>query len=298
MRKFVIFTDSCSDLSTEFRKKYNIEYYRMGIVVDGKEMPATLDWDIYSPKEFYDWMRAGKKVKTIQVSVEEFVNRSKPFLDKGFDIMYISCSSALSGSINTFLSIVVPELQQQYKDAKLIGIDSLAGSTTGGIIAYQALKQRALGKSIEEVRDYIEQNKLRSNQFATVDTLTYLKNAGRIKASKAFMGNLFHKKPIFISDRKGNNFVIGTVTGTKNSLNALIDGVKNSIIIDDDNVAYVGHGDDPVHAEELKQRLIAEVGVKNVVVNYIGPIVGVTCGPGVLATFCYGKEVTIAEGDK
>ena len=69
MEKFKIFTDSCSDLSTEVRKQYGIEYLHMGIVVDGVEKRADLDWVDYTPEEFYGWLKAGKSVKTTQVSV-------------------------------------------------------------------------------------------------------------------------------------------------------------------------------------------------------------------------------------
>ncbi len=90
MAKFKIFTDSCSDLSTVVRKKYDIEYVHMGIVVDGVEKPADLDWVEYSPEEFYGWLRDGKKVKTTQVSVPEFMDNFRPVLEQGFDILYIA----------------------------------------------------------------------------------------------------------------------------------------------------------------------------------------------------------------
>ena len=85
MAKYQIFTDSCSDLSTELRKQNNIEYVHMGLVVDGVEKTADLDWIEYSPEEFYGWLSAGKKVKTTQVSMEEFEKGFKPFLEKGID---------------------------------------------------------------------------------------------------------------------------------------------------------------------------------------------------------------------
>ena len=42
MAKYQIFTDSSSDLSTELRKQYGIEYFYFGLVVDGVEYKADM----------------------------------------------------------------------------------------------------------------------------------------------------------------------------------------------------------------------------------------------------------------
>ena len=295
MAKYQIFTDSCSDLSTELRKQNNIEYVHMGLVVDGVEKTADLDWVEYSPEEFYGWLSAGKKVKTTQVSMEEFEKGFKPFLEKGIDVIYLGCSSALTGSLNMF-NLVKQELQEQFPERKIIGIDTLCASVTEGILVLEAAKKQQEGLSIEELEKWVEDNKFFFNQFATVDTLKYLKDAGRIKGTAAFFGNIIGIKPIFISDRKGNNFVIKKVKGTKASLNELFELVKNALDLNKSNKIYIGQGMAQERAEGLKQRIKDELNIEATVL-WIGPIVGTTCGPGVIATFCFGKEVTRFEGD-
>lgn len=295
MAKYQIFTDSCSDLSTELRKQNNIEYVHMGLVVDGVEKTADLDWIEYSPEEFYGWLSAGKKVKTTQVSMEEFEKGFKPFLEKGIDVIYLGCSSALTGSLNMF-NLVKQELQEQFPERKIIGIDTLCASVTEGILVLEVAKKQQEGLSIEELEKWVEDNKFFFNQFATVDTLKYLKDAGRIKGTAAFFGNIIGIKPIFISDRKGNNFVIKKVKGTKASLNELFELVKNALDLNKSNKIYIGQGMAQERAEGLKQRIKDELNIEATVL-WIGPIVGTTCGPGVIATFCFGKEVTRFEGD-
>ena len=56
MKKFVIITDSTSDMPKELREKYDVDYVAMNYVVDGKEFVASLDWESHSVKEFYDIM--------------------------------------------------------------------------------------------------------------------------------------------------------------------------------------------------------------------------------------------------
>ena len=290
MAKFKIFTDSCSDLGTIVRKKYDIDYVHMGLVVDGVEKRADLDWVDYSPEEFYGWLKAGKKVKTTQVSVTEFLDCFRPALKEGYDILYLGCSSALSGSVNTCEVLVIPQLKEEFPDRKVIAIDTLLASGVEGMITVRAAELRAEGKSLEEVAAWCEENKKYFNQFATVDTLNYLKAAGRIKGAKAFFGNLFHKRPVFLSDRHGANTVIKTVTGSKNSYNELINLAKENIANSEDKRVFVGHGDDMDTALMLKDRLLKETEAKEVIMSIVGPITGVTCGPGVVVVGTFGEE--------
>ena len=296
MAKYKIFTDSCSDLDKETRKQYDVEFVYMGLVVDGEEKRADLNWEDYSPEEFYGWLKDGKHVKTTQVSVPEFMDRFTPVLEEGYDVLYIGCSSALSGSVNTCETLVKPVLEEKFPDRKIVVIDSLLASMSEGMLALKVSKMRAEGKSLEEVTEWILKNRNCFNFFCTVDTLTYLKAAGRIKGSKAFFGNLMGVKPIFISDAHGNNLVIKKAKGTKNSLEELMNGTKEVIQKEKWDEVWVGHGMVEDRALYLKKRLEDELNVK-VHITWIGPIVGTTCGPGIIAIFSEGKEVTRYEGD-
>ena len=295
MADFQIFTDSCSDLSTEVRKQRGVDYFRMNIVLDGEEKPADLDWKEYSYDEFYGWMYAGRKIKTTQVPVTEFMAKMTPVLEKGRDVLYFSCSGKLSGSINVF-EIAKEQLLEKFPDRKIIGIDSQTATGCEGMLACMAADLQKQGKSIDEVAEWFINNRNKINQWATVDDLKYLKNAGRIKGSKAFFGNLIGVKPIIISDKLGNNLAIKNVRGTKASLEEIFQGVKNTIDTSLCNVVWVGHGKAEASAAKLKERFEKELGVK--VEEYlIGPIIGTSCGPGVVCACCFGKEVTRFEGD-
>ena len=295
MGEFQIFTDSCSDLSTEARKQHGIEYFRMNIVLDGEEKPADLDWKEYSYDEFYGWMYAGRKIKTTQGPVTEFVAKLTPVLEKGMDIIYFSCSSKLSGSINVF-SIAKEQLEEQFPGRKIIGIDSQTATGCEGLLTVMAADLQKQGKSIDEVAEWFLANRNKINQWATVDDLKYLKNAGRIKGSKAFFGNLIGVKPIIISDKYGNNLAIKNVRGTKASLEEIFQGVKNTMEPGVTDVVYVGHGKAEASAAKLKERFENELGLK-VEEFLIGPIIGTSCGPGVVCACIFGKEVTRFEGD-
>ena len=112
MRDFVIFGDSTCDLSKELREKYNIEYVAMNFTIDDVEYKASLDWDSEKAKEHYNIMRAGKRVFTTQVPKNVYYDSFKACLENGKDVLYISCSSALSASINMAVK-VANELKEE-----------------------------------------------------------------------------------------------------------------------------------------------------------------------------------------
>ena len=123
MKKYVIIGDSTCDLPKDIREKYGIEYAQMNFVADGIEHRSSLDWEEYSPKEYYDLLRNGVLVKTTQVPREEFVSVFSHWAKQGYDILYVACSSGLSGSVG-LATVVAAELKEEYPDINIICVDS------------------------------------------------------------------------------------------------------------------------------------------------------------------------------
>ena len=291
MKNFVIIADSTADLDANLREKYDIDYVRMNYVIDGVEYPASLDWENHSSHEFYDLMRNGKRIMTTQVTREEYTEKFKSYLDKGQDVLYISCSSALSGSINLAV-VIAKELETEYPDRKVVCVDSLCSSLGQGYMLIRASQLREEGKTLEETASYIEENKLKFNQFGTVEDLNYLKRAGRVKASSAFFGNMFGIKPIIISDRKGQNYATEKVKGSANAKAKIAERMAE-IVDDEKKCLFISHADCLEEAEKLRDKILEVIPFENVIIGTIGPIVGSCVGPGTIISFCYGKEVTI-----
>ncbi len=291
MSNFVIFADSTCDLGKELREKIKIEYTPMNYVMEGKEYVASLDWETHSAKEFYDFMRDGVLIRTTQVPAENYRRDFSKHLEEGKDILYISCSSALSGSVKT-AQVVAGELMEKYEGRKVICVDALNSSFGQGSMVIKAAELRDEGKDIEEVAEYIKANRLKYNQFATVGSLTYLKRAGRVTASSAFFGNLFSVKPILISDAIGQNFAIKKVKGSMASKKELVALVKEAVENPEEQTLYISHADALEDAEAVRDMIMSEIPFKDSYINYIGPIVGASVGPGTLGIYCIGKEVT------
>ena len=293
MKKFVIITDSCSDLTKEMRIKYDVDYVPMHFSYDGKDVVASLDFEEISVTDYYDMMRNGTRFFTSQVSVVDFKERFEKYINEGFDVLYIACSSALSASVNASYT-VRDELLIKYPDSKIICIDSLNSCAGLGMLCKMASQLRAEGKSIDEVANFITENRKKINQEGTVEKLTYLKQAGRISSASAFFGGLLNVKPIIISDVNGKNVSVLKVKGKKVAFNTIVDRIVDEYQPELNKEIVIAHADTLEDANEMKKMLIEKLSEaeNNITIEYIGPIVGASVGPGTIIAYCMGKEVT------
>ena len=290
---FVIFIDSTGDLSAELRKKYDVDYIRFGVAVeDGDRMDASLDYDQgMTHHDFYQVMRDGKRIFTQQATEQEVEKRFTPVLEEGKDILYIACSSSLSASYNVACKVSAA-LLAKHPERKIICIDSLISGYAQADMAIKASKMREEGKSLDEVASFVTENRLRFNQFATVENLTALKRAGRVTASSAFFGNIFGVKPILISDVKGHNFAIEKVKGKKAALCRIAELAVDCCEDPENETFYIADADNAEAADITKDELLRRLPSAKIYRGNIGPIIGASTGPGTVAVYVYGKPVT------
>lgn len=295
-REFVIVVDSNSNLSKKYRDENGIPYVKMGLIkklkTGDEEVIADIDWEKYTSKQLNDWMRGGMVIKTTQVPHSEFESVFGKIVEEGKDVLYIACSSALSGSYNYAIS-VSEEILENHPEAKIACVDSLNSDYAIALMAMDANDMKKEGKSLEEVVAYLEENKQCYRQFGTVETLEFLRKAGRIKTTKAFFGNLFGVKPLIISDINGNNYAAKKAKGRKNSLILLVSELKEAMKGHEDNVVFVTHGDCIEDANFVKDLIIKEINPREVHVVDLGPIVGVSTGPGTVALYAKGNPETV-----
>lgn len=297
MNKIALFGDSTCDLTPELRKSRDIDYVRMLVNWKDKdkkdhEIYASLDWEVLSPKEYYDLMRNGAVIFTSQVTEQEFDEKFIPHLEKGEDILYISCSSALSQSGKLAVRLAKDKYAQKYPKSKIVVVDSLCSCMGQGSMLLRAADLRDAGKTIEDIAKEIEETRLCYNQIATVEDLSTLAKHGRVKASKAFFGNIFGVKPLIISDGKGNNYAVEKAKGRRNALVRAAEIVKERVIKPGTQICYVSHADAKQEDVDLVVSKIKEIGFKEVVVGNLGPIISASCGPATFGIYYFGKPET------
>lgn len=289
---FQVLTDSTSDIEKEYRDQYGLDYLKMVFDIAGKHYEADLDWPEIKPDDYYNLMRDGERSVTGLVQTTEVETKFNKYLSEGFDVLYITCSSKLSGSINQ-AKLLASEFIGNYPGKKVICLDSLRSNYAEAMIAMKAAELANEGKTIDEAVAIIEEEKLKYQTYATVGTLDYLRKAGRVKASKAFFGNLFGVKPIILGDAHGNNYAYKKMKGRKASLDELVNTVVERIENPENQVIYLEQANCMEDAEYIKEELIAKINPKEVHISALGPIIGATCGPDAITINFYGQKVEI-----
>ena len=287
MQNYIIVTDSGTDFTEELKKELEIVQLELTIIVEGEEPKPNNEVD---NKTLYEMLRAKKKATTSAVNVGDFKDVMRPYLEKGTDILYLGFSSGLSNTYNAG-RIACEELAEEFPERKLYAVDTLCASLGQGLLVYHAAKMRFDGKSIEEVRDFAEGNKLRLCHWFTVDDLFFLKRGGRVSAATAVVGTMLGIKPIMHVDNAGKLVKVGTVRGRRASIDALCEKAKASAIDAKEKlVAFISHGDCEEDAKYLADKMKKEVGFKEVLIGYVGSVIGSHSGPGTLALFYLGTE--------
>lgn len=294
MRNVKIITDSCADLNEALLRQYDIDYVKMATVLDGVQTPALLTWSREEAHAMYDAMRAGTRITTTQVPVEEFHRVFRKYLEMDCDIVYIACSSKQSGSVNTG-RVTAQKLLSEYETASISCIDSLNASLGEGMLAIEAAKMAAAGKDADEITSHIMSIRKNVQQFATVHTLDYLKRAGRVSGSSAFFGNLMGIKPILIADANGAQAAYKKVKGRQAAIQEIVSLLKETIADPENQTVYIGHADcKPSDIDALVNFVRHEIKPKDIYVGYIGPIIGASVGPDCLGVWGFGETVTFA----
>ena len=148
MKNYVIITDSSCDLDKSLREKYGLDYVEMRITYDNIDVPASLDWEYIPAKEFYGLMRNGTRITTSQATADAYREKFEHYIKEGYDILSLSCSSALSSSVNGSY-IARDDLKEIYPESKIICIDALNSCYGLGLMAITASEMRNEGKTIE-----------------------------------------------------------------------------------------------------------------------------------------------------
>ena len=239
-------------------------------------------------KEFYERLKNGERATTTLINSKTFENRFASLIEEGNDILYFGFSSALSGTYGSS-QIARKEVLERYKDARIECIDTLAASLGEGLLVYYAAKMKQEGKSLDEVIQWVSDNKLHLCHWFTVDDLNHLKRGGRINAMTATIGTALGVKPILHVDNGGNLVPVTNVRGRKKSIKALLDELQH-IKDPQSQTLFINHGDCLAEAEQLKELVLKEVDVKDVVINYVGPIIGSHTGPNMLCLVFMGEK--------
>ncbi len=292
MENFVLSTCSTSDMPRAFYEERNIGLVQFHFNMDGVEYEDDLGESI-SYDEFYQRIADGSQPTTSQVNVQQYMDYFEPFLKEGKAILHLDFSSGLSGSYNS-ACIARESLLETYPDAKLYIVDTLAASSGFGLLVDTAADMRDSGKSIEEVRDFIEENKLNLHHWFFSSDLTSYIRGGRVKPVAGFIGTILKICPLLNVNHEGKLIPRLKCRGKAKAIDTIVEKMVQHA---EGGLEYSGKCFISNSACYEDARAVAdkvEATFKNlngkVLINSIGTVIGSHTGPGTVALFFYGDK--------
>lgn len=282
---FEIVTDSSCNLKEEMIDEFGLHVLPLTFMVDGEQRQSYLKGQVTDLQQFYTMMREGKVITTSLPNLADSEALLRGLLEAGRDVLYLGFSSGLSGTYEA-ISLLCSQLAAEFPERKIFSVDTLAASGGEGLLVWHAVQKAREGLSIEELRDWLEQHRLNLAHWFTVDDLMFLWRGGRVSKTSAWAGTLLNIKPVLHVDDEGHLIPMEKVRGRKKSLNALVDHMEKSAIPPvADQMVFITHGDCLEDAEYVADKVRERFGVRDVVINYVDPVIGAHSGPGTMALF-------------
>lgn len=292
MSDYILSCCSTADVEQSFYDSRDIRFLCFHFFLDGVDYPDDLGKSISFDK-FYNAMANGADTRTSQPNVDEFTNYFTPMLEEGKDILHLSLSSGISGVVNA-ARIAAEELSEKYPDRKIYIVDSLAASAGFGLLMDKLADLRDAGQSIDEVRNFSENNKKKLNHWFFTSDLTYLVRGGRVSKTAGFFGSALNICPLLNVDYEGKLIAREKIRTKKKVIEAC---EKKMEELAENGLDYNGkvfisnahcYEDARALADIIESRfpkLAAPVQITS-----IGTTIGSHTGPGTVALFFWGEE--------
>lgn len=244
---------------------------------------------------FYQKIADGAMPTTSQVNIEEFLAFFEPILKDGMDILHISFSSGLSGSYNSACA-AREELAEKYPERTIKIVDSLGASSGYGLIVDTAWTMREDGASLDELYNWLEENRLRMHHWFFSTDLTHYKRGGRISPAAAAFGSILNICPLMNMNDRGELIPRKKIRGKK-SVIAQMEKMMEEHAQDGLQYAqkcFISNSaceDDARQVAELIENTFPNLEGK-VMINSVGTVIGAHTGPGTVALFFWGDKRT------
>ncbi|MBO5929168.1 MAG: DegV family protein, partial [Clostridia bacterium] len=221
MMSYVLSCCSTADLKKEHFESRDIRYICFHYSLGGVDYPDDLGQTI-SFHDFYKAMRDGADTQTSQINITEYLAYFTSLLEAGNDVLHVTLSSGLSGSINSARNAVAIAAER-FPERKIYIIDSLGASSGYGLIMETLADMRDAGASIDELRDWLEENKLNMHHWFFSTDLSFYVKGGRISKAAGFFGGLLSVCPLLNMNHLGQLVPRAKIRGKQNVITEIVE---------------------------------------------------------------------------
>lgn len=292
MSNYILSCCSTADLAKEHFEKRDLHYICFHYELDGNTYKDDLG-ESMSFEDFYRAMQEGAETKTSQVNVSEYEEYFEAFLKEGKDILHVSLSSGISGSFNS-ANIAKATLEEKYPERKIYVVDSLTASSGYGLLMDKLADLRDEGKSVEEVYQWAEENKLKCLAWFFTSDLTFFIKGGRVSKTSGFVAGVLNICPMLNVDKEGKLIPRQKIRTKRKVIEAIVNKMEEKAEngLHYNGKCYMSHSacyEDARAVADLVESRFPELDGK-VEINDIGTTIGSHTGPGTVALFYWGID--------
>lgn len=290
MKNFALSCCSTADMPAAFFQEHDIHYACFHFSMDGVDYPDDLGQTI-SFEEFYRRVGEGAQPTTSQVNVDAYEDMWRPLLEAGSDILHITLSSGISGTINSAMA-AKEKLSDEFPERRIAVVDSLGASSGYGLLVTEACRLRDEGKSLDEAVKWVEDNKLLLHHWFFSTDLTSYYRGGRITRSSAWFGTVLKICPLLNMNTKGELIPREKIRTKKKVIQEIVKRMEEHAQggLDYSGKCYISNSgcwEDARAVADLVEERFPKLDGK-VMINSVGTVIGSHTGPGTVALFFFG----------
>lgn len=288
--KFNLILDSTCDLP---REVWDVPGVSMLHFTYTNENEAYVDdmFESRTPKDFYDWMRAGAMPSTSQPTQGEFEDAFRIAAASGVPTVYLAFGHALSGCYEGACVALERIKEEAGGDVAVYVVDTMLPCSPQGLLVAEALRLRARGMSAEELISWVEEARYFINVLFMVDSLEPLARGGRIPSGVAGVGDMLDVKPMLSIDLEGALTFSGVARGRKKGLKRLAEYFEKNRSHDGESQYVVMGNADCLRDSDKLSQLVRGIDSDAIIIEHnIGPTIGSHVGPGMISCAFWGQD--------
>ena len=292
MKTFMLTCCSTADMPPAFFAKNDIPFASFHFMMDGRDYPDDLGQSM--PFDlFYQKIAGGAAPTTSQVNIEDYEKMWRPLLEQGWDILHISLSGGISGTINS-AQIARDNLREAFPNRRILVLDSLGASSGYGLLVESVRALRDEGRSLQEAYDWAERNRFHLHHWFFSTDLTSYVRGGRISKAAGVFGTMLKICPLLNMDADGKLVPREKIRTKKKAVTEIVARMEQHA---ENGLAYSGkcfisnsacYEDARAVADLVEARFPRLDG--RVLINNVGTVIGAHTGPGTVALFFFGDR--------
>jgi DegV family protein with EDD domain len=289
---YVLSCCSTADLTKEHFERRGIHYICFHYQLDGKDMLDDLGQSMPFDK-FYQAMVDGADTRTSQVNTEEYLTYFEGFLEQGLDILHVTLSSGISGTINS-ANVAAEQLRARYPDRKIYVVDSLGASSGYGLLMDMLADRRDEGMDLDDLACWATDHRLLVHHWFFSTDLTFYIKGGRVSKTAGFFGKMLNICPFLNMEDGGHLIPREKCRGKKSAAKRIIQMMEEHAEggLNYSGKCFICQSEFMDHAKMVAAKIEEKFPHLDgkVEIYPIGATIGSHTGPGTLALFFFGDK--------